>query len=314
MLTSSSVSFVFARPHFLLAISPLYSIASISLPCRPTARRKNNQTKKRHQALGEASDAAARWLLLECVSRAVPLAVTMDDDSDDSARRLASLLARLATFELCQRPDAFRAEGSGLTVTAAAPADLLKCLRISAAHLPRPERPLSLFSEDHLTLASSPGVDAGSACPLSLGDVLVSVLTATPGDGAHEDGEENRSDVSEVVGAVVFQGYGRRPLSALAAIAIAGVCAPPGWNSRDDGDRLVSASRALCVAATFVKAEAAAVVEDDGEHMRSSERDLVAVFPAAMLAITSDDKVGEQEGFPSSRDFRIDKRYLACLC
>ena len=228
----------------------------------------------------------------------------MDDNSDDSARRLASLLARLATYELRQRPNAFRAEGSDLKVTAAAPVDLLECLRISAAHLPNPERPSSLFSEDHLTLASSPSVD-GSACPLSLGDVLVSVLTATPGDGVHEDGkEENRSGVSEVVGAVVFHGYGRRPLSALAAIAIAGVSAPPGWNSSGDGERLVSASRALCVAATFVKA----VVEDDGEHLLSTERDLVAVFPSAMLAVTSDDKVGEQKGFPSSRESGIGER------
>lgn len=283
-------------------MSSLFRIDYISLSCRPIDQ----------QALGETSDAAARFLLLECVSRAVPLAAATDGNSGDSARRLASLLASLATFELRLRPDAFHAEGSGSPVAAAAaPTELLECLRVCAAHLPRPERPLSLFSDDHLTLASPQGEEAESASSLSLGDVLVSVLRATPsaGAGAQGDGgEEGRSGAWEVVGAVVFHGYGRRPLSALAAVAISGVSAPRGRNSgdADDGERLVSASRALCVAATFVKAEAVAMETgggDDEEHLRSAERDLVAVFPAAMLAVTSDDKVVKPGGFPLKQGF-----------
>lgn len=271
------------------------------LSCRPTDQ----------QALGETSDAAARWLLLECVSRAVALAAATDGNRGDSARRLASLLGSLATFELRLRPDAFHAEGSGSTFTAgAAPTELLECLRVCAAHLPRPERPSSLFSDDHLTPASPQEGEAEIASSLSLGDVLVSVLRATPsaGAGAHEDGgEEGRSGAWEVVGAVVLHGYGKRPLSALAAVAIAGVSSPRGRNSGDDdGERLVSASRALCVAATFVKAEAVAMKSeggDDEEHLLSAERDLVAVFPAAMLAVTSDDEVGKPGGFPLKQGF-----------
>lgn len=254
-----------------------------------------------------------------------------------AARRLASLLARLATFELRLRPDAF-GEGSGSTVaggaaaSAAAPTDLLRCLKVCAAHLPRPERPSSLFSEDHLTLEAFSGGDAGIASPLLLGDVLVSVLRATQSSSAggaqEEGGEGSRSGAWEVVGAVVFHGYGRRPLSALAAIAIAGVSDPRGQKNSDgvvvvggddDGERLVGASRALNVAATFVKAEAVAAeaggeVDDDGERLREAERDLVAVFPAAMLAFTSDDKVGEEGGFQSSRDFGIaTHEFFFCL-
>ena len=54
--------------------------------------------------------------------------------------------------------------------------------------------------------------------------------------------------------------------------------------------------------------------EKDEEHLRAAERDLVAVFPAAMLAVTSDDQVGEQGGFPSSRDFWIVTRVFLCVC
>lgn len=267
-----------------------------------------------NQVLGENSDAGARWFLLECISRAVPLSATTNNTSSEeeasTSARLASLLARLATFELRLRPDAFAepsSSGSGTTATAVAlsPTDLLRCLQVCAANLPRPERPSSLFSEDHVTVASSGERGAEIASPLLLGDVLVSVLKAT---SAAAEGEDNRSSAWEVVGAVVFHGYGRRPLSALAAVAIAGISASRGASGGEgdaDGERVVSATRALCVAAAFVKAEVVATEAgggECGEELRDAERDLVAVFPAAMLAVTSEEKVGEQ-GVLSRRDF-----------
>lgn len=234
-----------------------------------------------------------------------------------AASSLATLLACVATFELNLRPNAFShekekgdADGGG----AVGATGILRYLRVCATQLPRPEYPSSLHAEDHLTVPtaalsaadndSAPGAGGAAAVPASpmLGDVLVSVLKAT---AAAAEGAGSGA-VWEAVSAVVLEGYERRPLCPLAAVAINGVSpSEPGREGRRsarqqrrgggvDG-KVVAAARALCVAATFVRAAAEAAtagdaVEDEAS-MAAAGKDLVAVFPAAVLAVASDDKV-----------------------
>ena len=280
------------------------------------------------QALAETSGPGGRWLVLESVSRAASLAsVTSSGGAKKSraaaeaaASKLADLLACAAIFELRVRPDALSSEKGVLDGDGAVgAAGLLRYLRVCAAHLPRPEHASSLYAEDHLTVSpaasSSPvdkppasasggaGVAAVTSPPL-LGDVLVSILHATV---AVPEGTGSKA-VWEAVSAVVLHGYERRPLSALGAVAINGILPSVsggqgkgrrgGRQQKRDGGaerKVVAATRALCVAATFVRAasEAAETGEtvDAEDYMVSAEKDLVAVFPAAMLAVASDDKV-----------------------
>lgn len=271
------------------------------------------------QALGETAGPGGRWLVMESISRAVSLAAAISGSGSSSPRaarkaaafKLAALLASLTMSEVRLRPNAFSMEiceaGSACGVGASG---LLRYLRVCAAHLPLPERPSSLYAEDHLTPSvndDAPTAGQGNvaaADPL-LGDVLVSILKATAtvpegtGSGA----------VWEAVSTVVLHGYERRPLCALAAIAVDGVSsslvlARQGLRSsrqqrRDcsgvaDG-KVVAAARALSVAATFVRATAEALSAEktigDNDQSATAKRELVAVFPAAVLAVASDDKV-----------------------
>lgn len=234
-----------------------------------------------------------------------------------AASNLAILLACVATFELHLRPYAFSDERANVESRGAVgAAGILRYLRSCASHLPRPEHPSSLYAEDHLTVpaaglpafddnaaASGRGGAAGATTSPVLGDVLVSVLKAT----AAVPESAGSGAVWEAVSAVVLQGYERRPLSALAAVAINGISpSESGGESRRSarqqrrgGDgvdgKVVAATRALCVAATFIRAAAEASVAgstvNDEESMATAEKDLVAVFPAALLAVASDDKV-----------------------
>lgn len=227
-----------------------------------------------------------------------------------AASGLATLLACMSVFELH-----LNVEGPG----AVGAAGILRYLRVCATYLPRPEHAFSLHADDHLTLpaaqlpasdnpASSGTASAATSVTAStvttspvLGDVLVSVLMATTAVL-----ERSASGaVWEAVSAVILQGYERRPLSALAAVAINGVSSTEsGGESRRSArqhkrngvsDKVVAAARALCVASTFVKANAEAVVAGDAvdneEFFIAAKKDLVAVFPAAVLAVASDDKV-----------------------
>lgn len=251
---------------------------------------------------------------------------------NDNTARLSSLLAGLSTFELFMRPGLLSSvsencEADGAFCAAEA-ADLLRYLQACAPHLSRTSRPSSLFGSDHLSgVNDSPGaggLDASQSggenvefrtipSPL-LGDVLVSVLRAT---GSTSDyGVGGCKEVSQALSAVVLRGYGGRPLPALAAMAIMGVSTVRRASndlphlqhrrSRGKGNEVVTGSysiaapRALCVAATFVKAAAEATItqgeQDEGSNsgLERVKRDVVSVFPAALLAVSSDSKVGEQ--------------------
>lgn len=255
---------------------------------------------------------------MESVSRAVSLATASSGNarvtSKAAASKLAALLAGVVMFELRLRPNAFSStRGDAESRCTVGSADLLRYLRVCAAHLPRPERPSSLYAEDHLTAAMRPSVNDDdralsrgdvAATELLLGDVLVSILKAT---AAVPEGTGSGA-VWEAVSAVVLHGYQRRPLCALAAVAVDGISSLVGeresrrssrqqwrgYSSVTDG-KVLAASRALCVAATFVRATAEAASAgdtiDDDKHFASAERDLVAAFPAAVLAVASDDKV-----------------------
>lgn len=266
----------------------------------------------KYQALAKTSGSGGGWLFLESLSRAVSVASSRADSGTSKAKaaakaaasNLACALGAVAMVELRLRPDVFssaeRDDGVDCGVEVGG-GDLLRYLRACAAHLPRPDRRLSLHAQDHLTVSSSAGETAAATPEPLLGDVLVSILKAmTDGGGA--------GSAWHAVSAVVLHGYERRPLSALAAIAIDGVsslaaAAAGGQRPRgirqhrraaDDG-KAVAAARALCVAATFVQAaaEAAAAGDavDDGESSSQAEGDLVAVFPAAVLAVACEDKV-----------------------
>lgn len=223
-----------------------------------------------------------------------------------TASNLATLLACVSIYELHLRPHAF-VESAG----AVGSAGILRYLRVCATNLPRPAHPTSLHAGDHLavsTAASLPsdddppasGIAAGGDSTTSpvLGDVLESVLKAT---AALPEGTGSGA-VWEAVSAVVLDGYERRPLSALAAFAINGVSESDRRSGRQqrrggggvDG-KIVAAARALCVAATFIRAAAEAAVAGDTvkdeESMTAAEKDLVAVFPAAVCAVASADKV-----------------------
>ncbi|CAM9439904.1 unnamed protein product [Ectocarpus sp. 6 AP-2014] len=282
---------------------------------------KNDQL----QTLRDICGAGGRWLILECTYRALNLASASSSGGGNAKARAAataaasslfSLLASLATSELRLRPHLLSSSPDGddaKVVGAVGAADLLRYLRACAAHLPRTERSSSLFAEDHLAAsASAPSVGGnvdtsvggdGSAVTPSplLGDVLVSVLTATAEGGS----KGGATAVWEAVSAVVLHGYERRPLPALAAVAIEGVTVAgrrghgvsrqqPRRVGGVDEAKLVAAARALCVAATFVRAAAEAVASgdtvEDEESSKAAERDIVAVLPAAVLAIASDDE------------------------
>lgn len=271
------------------------------------------------QTLAQSAGPGGRWLVMESVSRAVSLATASSGSahvaSKAAASKLAALLARVAMLELRLRPNAFFSEkGDAQNSCAVGGSDLLRYLRVCAAHLPRPERPSSLYAEDHLTAVAQPSSNDDPPAPSTgivadadplLGDVLVSILKATAvvpegtGSGA----------VWEAVSAVVLHGYRRRPLCALAAVAVDGISSSlvygregrrssrqqrRGYTGVADG-KVLAASRALCIAATFVRATEEAVSAgdtiDDDDNYASAERDLVAVFPAAVLAVASDDKV-----------------------
>lgn len=247
------------------------------------------------------------------MSRAVSLASASSNTGTQKARatakvaasNLATLLACTATLELRLRPSAFSDKGNEESAAAVGGTGILRYLRVCATHLPKPKHPSSLHAEDHLTVPavalSSPDSAAVTTSPV-LGDVLVSVLNAT----AAVPESARSGAVWEAVSAVVLQGYEQRPLSALAAVAINGVSRPEsGGESRGSARqqkrggsvdaRVVAATRALCVGATFVRAAAEASVAgntvNDEESMAAAQKDLVAVFPAAMLAVSSDDKV-----------------------
>lgn len=285
----------------------------------------NQNTPTPTQALRETCGAGGRWLILECTYRALNLASASSSSGGNSKARVAataaasslsSLLASLATLELGLRPHLLSAGPDGddaKCVGAVGATDLLRYLRACAAHLPRPDRPSSLFAEDHLAASAvTPSVGGNSdtsggdgvavtPAPL-LGDVLVSVLTATA-EGGSKGGD---SAVWEAVSALVIHGYERRPLPALAAVAIEGVTVAgrrgrgvaarqqPIRGGGVDKAKVVAAARALCVAATFVRATAEAVaagdVIEDEEASKAAERDIVAVFPTAVLAVASDDE------------------------
>ncbi|CAM9175365.1 unnamed protein product [Ectocarpus sp. 12 AP-2014] len=269
------------------------------------------------QALRETCGAGGRWLILECTFRALNLASASSSSggiakaraaATAAASSLSSLLASLAASELGLRPHLLSAGPDGddnKGVGAVGAADLLRYLRACAAHLPRPERSSSLFVEDHLAVsASTPsaGGDSVTVTPAPLlGDVLVWVLTATAEAGS----KGGASAVWEAVSAVVLHGYERRPLPALAAVAIGGVTVAgrrgrgvaarqhPRRGGGVDEAKVVAAARALCVASTFVRAAAEAVAGGDtveDESSKAAERDIVAVFPAAILAVASDDE------------------------
>ncbi len=240
-----------------------------------------------------------------------------------AASKLADLLACVATFELRLRPGALSSEIGGDVGGVVGAAGLLRYLRVCAAHLPRPEHACSLFAEDHLTVlapaSSAPDENPNPPAPAysgysgglvaavttspRLGDVLVSVLQAT---AAVPEGSGSK-EVWEAVSAVLMTGYERRPLSALGAVVVNGISRSTSGKQGGRGTRqqrrggggaerkVVAANRALCVAAAFVRAAAEAAESgetiDEENHMASAEKDLVAVFPAAMLAVSSDDKV-----------------------
>ncbi|CAM9545090.1 unnamed protein product [Scytosiphon promiscuus] len=282
---------------------------------------------KRLQALAETSGSGGRWLILESLSRGVSIAAAGSDSGAPRAKAaakaavstLASLLAAVAMYELRRRPEAFspsadREHGGDGTVEVGG-ADLLRYLRACAAHLPRPDHPSSLHAEDHLTTAAPAVVSSRqdetvvTPDPI-LGDVLVSILEATAAAAATAapDGGSGAGAAWRAVSAVVLHGYERRPLSALAAIAIHGAssvmaAAGAGGQGRRkarrqrsvvDAGKAVAAARALCVAATFVRAaaEAAAAGDIAGDERSTAEAegDVVAVFPAAVVAAASCDK------------------------
>lgn len=248
---------------------------------------------------------------MDATSRAVPLAAATPGDA---APRLASLLACLAKLELRLRSGGY--PDNRTRSASVGSADLLRYLRVSAPHLPRPDRPLSLVGADHLSASESPrghcedgGGDehkaafgASASGSPRLGDVLLSVLEATAPE-SNGRGAGNVA-VSDAVSAVVLHGYGRRPLLPLAAVAIRGASSPAvrdgasvarrhGRGCRDEN--AVAAARALCVAATFLTAAAGTAKERGpgaGEDSATvMGEDVVSVFPAAVLAVAADDKV-----------------------
>eukprot|EP00752_Nemacystus_decipiens_P002133 g2034.t1 len=282
------------------------------------------------QVLSRTSGACGRWLILESLSRAVSLTSASCGTGSQNARatakvavsKLATQLACVATFELHLRPSAFsdeKGKGNAETAAAVGATGILRYLRVCATHLPMPDKSSSLHAADHLTVpavalsasdnasASGAGAAAVTTSPV-LGDVLVALLKAT----AAVPESAGSGPAWEAVSAVVLQGYEQRPLPALAAVAINGV-SPSGVEAkihrlvrqqkRGGGGvdaHVVAATRALCVAATFVRAagEAAAAgdVVKDEESMAAAAKDLVAVFPAALLAVTSDDKCLRDSG------------------
>lgn len=258
--------------------------------------------------MGETAGPGARWLVLEVISRAISLAEPAGSASPDlaaSCGRLSALLARLATLEPGLQDRSLPALGDGDASVLASISDLVGYLKTCAPYLARSARPCSVFSGDHVSeKAPIPTGDDGQeeACVASrdvaeqqsplLGDVLVTVLKAsvTTKNSKATDIERREDAVRSAVTAVVLHGYGRRPLPALAAVAISG--GSSSWVDRESrraaDDGKVAAARALCVAAAFVRAAAESGL---AESASLTNRDLVATFPAALLAITSKDKV-----------------------
>lgn len=210
---------------------------------------------------------------------------------------LASLLARLSMLELSSLKGGDSAE-FGLSASVA---DLLGYLRVSAPHLPRRHRSFSLIVDDHLTVDRTDKVEGGDedaegqSYPAP-GDVLVTVLEASAGYRY-----STREIVGEgaAIGAVVFHGFGGRPLVPLAAIAIAGARSMNHDGGSPDGggrgrDPSIAA-QAFCVASTFMTAASVAATEAKGDakmgELVNTGNDLVAMFPAAIIAVASEDKV-----------------------
>lgn len=253
--------------------------------------------------MGETGGPGGRWLVLEAISRAIPLveAGGVGNPIAASRSKLSSLLGSLATLELGLQEQTSSAIGDGEASVSAGCGDLVGYLELCSPYLPRSARPFSLFNEDHVTRAVSMETCDEQDCVASsgvaeqhrplLGDVLVTLLKATVPE-VHSDARDNgrrEEAVRSAVTAVVMHGYGRRPLPALAAVAIAGSSSHADRKSRRlvDGGK-VAAARALCVAATFVRAAA-----DCGtaESAADTGRDLLATFPAALLAVVSKDEV-----------------------
>lgn len=243
-----------------------------------------------------ACGSGARWLLLEVISRAVTLlssksAVPAPDKDSVPLASLSSLLARLSMFEI----SSLKSNDSAEFVLSGGVADFFGYLKVSAPHLPRPQRPFSLIVDDHVTLDRTEKVEDGDVDTEGQrypapGDVLATILEASAG---YRSSTEETVGEAPAIGAVVFHGFGGRPLAPLAAIAIAGVRSLNHDEGSSDGEgrrRNLIAAQALCVASTFVTA--AAVKEDaKREELINTGNDLVAIFPAAILAVASEDKV-----------------------
>lgn len=261
--------------------------------------------------MADACDFGARWLVEESLSRAISLATSNASD-------LASLLAHLATGELRLRGDA--EAGGSVSPVRVGSADILGYLEMCASHLARPERPLSLFREDHLSspLLEKNGCDAhedvgaNAMFPLRLGDMLASALRTTAPESIDDAG--TNADGQGCVSTMVLQGYGYRPLPALAAIAVAGASVSLSMDERfpkqdhhqrqhtSQRDLVTTAAQALRVAATFVRAASEAGGRTRGSTGHASNAaDIVAVFPAAIIAVVAEDKVMTSKLFFLSR-------------
>lgn len=250
---------------------------------------------------------------------------------------LSVLLACLATAELrmsstpsssCTRPSPFLSEKAA----GASPADVLAFLTVCAPHLPCSERPLSLFAVDHMCSHLADGSNARDVSSKTLGGVLQAVLegasiyepeeqsikssgrSRSSGTGMVDDGQKARVNrlFSEAVSSILVAHGGcgvdserkSRPLLLVAALAISGVSRGEMSSKTLDGRRqdeiMVNASaRALCVAATLVRAAA----ESEGHCTKTASQevksasdsvtanDLVTIFPVAILASACEDEV-----------------------
>lgn len=172
--------------------------------------------------------------------------------------------------------------------------DLFRYLGLCVASLAESGKPCSLFAADHLSkkrftsLSSAKFVAASDTGgdPVrysSSGDILFSILgVAAP---LHEAGRDVRKSVLEAISVVVLQAReGYRPVYVLVALAIVGA-------HSSDSRMITVAARALFLAATLVKAAAEVEVEE-GDVLPVTAKEIVAVAPVGMVALTSKHKVG----------------------
>lgn len=260
---------------------------------------------------------------MDGIARAIPIATEASGDHgrDNGARtvKLSSLLASLAVSELnlsVTSTSSPSPPGVAVSADAAAalPTDVLAYLPVCAAHLSCSSRPLSLFAADHLSEFSDvasvgvEGVTARSDAPFvapMLGDVLLAMLRsslmvddnkrsdqATGAVGNKSNTGASRTAIADAIcHSVVLQ---KRPLFLLAALALSGITSPSARGDRDEGGaQVATAARALCIAATLIRASAEARKASAGEVVGESvtPEDVVAVFPASIVAITSESKV-----------------------